>query len=160
MSKETPPPYSAHPAPAPGFVPPPGPPPGPQVHQHRGLSINYHMKIILMGRNFPVIVTTGTVAGPVMVGPDPMTTMCPYCHAQITTTMETEANTKTHLFALLLCVFGLVYTSVVFLSTLYRVFIIFDRCWPCCCIPYCTDTCQSRKHYCPNCRAFLGAYSD
>lgn len=129
MSKEGPPPFDGAPAPGfaphggvypPGQYPPPphhgGPPPPPQ---------------------HTVIVTTTTTAG--ILGPVPTTTSCPHCHATITTTIETEANTKTHLFALLLCVFG---------------------CWPCCCIPYCMDSCQSKKHFCPNCRAYLGTYSD
>lgn len=126
MSKEAPPPYDGN-APGPGFVPqggqyppPPqhgGPPPPPQQHT--------------------VIVTTTTAQS--ILGPNAMATTCPHCHAAIVTTVETEANTKTHLFAILLCAFG---------------------CWPCCFIPYCMDSCQSKKHFCPNCRAYLGTYSD
>ncbi|XP_066139682.1 lipopolysaccharide-induced tumor necrosis factor-alpha factor homolog [Euwallacea fornicatus] len=126
MSKETPPPYPGAAAPAaypPGQYPPAGHvgPPPTDVREHR------------------VIVSTGTISGPILVGPEPITTICPFCHATITSRMEVEANTKTHLFALLLCI---------------------CVCWPCCFIPYCMDSCQSKKHFCPNCNAFLGSFSD
>ncbi|KAG5886892.1 hypothetical protein JTB14_003793 [Gonioctena quinquepunctata] len=55
---------------------------------------------------------------PVVLGPNPVGLVCPHCHAQITTSVEIEATTKTHLFALLLC-------------------LVF---WPCVCVPYCVDS--------------------
>ncbi|XP_063911096.1 lipopolysaccharide-induced tumor necrosis factor-alpha factor homolog [Zophobas morio] len=79
-------------------------------------------------------------SGPhVVLGPNPQHMICPSCHAQITTSVKTEPNTKTHLFALLLCLF---------------------QCWLCCCIPYCVDSCQSQNHYCPSCGAYLGTFEN
>ncbi|XP_055378350.1 lipopolysaccharide-induced tumor necrosis factor-alpha factor homolog [Condylostylus longicornis] len=72
------------------------------------------------------------------VGPNPSRVRCPSCHAEITTNVKHEATTKTHIMALLLCLF---------------------LCWPCVCVPYCMDSCQNANHYCPNCNAFIGAYS-
>ncbi|XP_034941572.1 lipopolysaccharide-induced tumor necrosis factor-alpha factor homolog [Chelonus insularis] len=70
-------------------------------------------------------------------GPDPMRMTCPHCQASISTRVDTEPNTKTHLFALLLCILG---------------------CWPCAPCPYCMDTCLAKKHYCPACKQYLGQY--
>ncbi|CAL1687499.1 unnamed protein product [Lasius platythorax] len=69
-------------------------------------------------------------------GTEPQSMVCPHCRANISTRTETEANTKTHLFALLLCVLG---------------------CWCCAPCPYCTDSCMATKHYCPSCGSYLGA---
>ncbi|KAL1516817.1 hypothetical protein ABEB36_000670 [Hypothenemus hampei] len=82
--KEQPPPYSTSPPPA-GFNPPPP--------QHSGHPAPSHT----------VIVTT--TATPISLGPDPARMTCPYCHANIVTSVESEANSKTHLFAILLCLF-------------------------------------------------------
>ncbi|XP_046823257.1 lipopolysaccharide-induced tumor necrosis factor-alpha factor homolog [Vespa crabro] len=109
-------------APPPGFVPPPaynlsGPPPPVPPQQHQN-----------------VIIVPGTSFGSTT---QPMT--CPYCGSSISTCVESESNTKTHLFALLLCLVG---------------------CWCCAPIPYCMDSCLVQKHYCPSCRAFLGQSSN
>ncbi|XP_049818833.1 lipopolysaccharide-induced tumor necrosis factor-alpha factor-like [Aethina tumida] len=74
---------------------------------------------------------------PPPLGPDPSNTICHNCRAHIRTTVTTQANTKTHLFAFLCCLAG---------------------CWLCCCIPYCVDSCMSKRHECPECHAFLGEY--
>lgn len=113
MSKEIPhpPPPGFAPSPPPGFAPPPPPPPynpGPQ-------------NVVIVG-------------GP-QFGSESQRLVCPYCHANITTSVATEANTKTHLFALILCVLGL---------------------WCCAPCPYCVDSCMVKKHYCPSCKAYLG----
>ncbi|XP_012153001.1 lipopolysaccharide-induced tumor necrosis factor-alpha factor homolog [Megachile rotundata] len=112
MSKEMPqpPPPGFAPSPPPSFSPPPPPPP-----YHPG-----QPNVVIVGTQF---------------GPESQRLVCPYCHAQITTSIETEANTKTHLFALLLCVLGL---------------------WCCAPCPYCIDSCMVKKHYCPSCKAYLG----
>nr|XP_023023473.1 lipopolysaccharide-induced tumor necrosis factor-alpha factor homolog [Leptinotarsa decemlineata] len=126
MEKGNPPAYSP---PQPGFNAPPGNsmyPPLPQQPPQQQ-----------MPQSNTVIVHQAVL--PMMLGPKPTTMVCPSCHAQITSTVQTEATTKTHLFALLLCLFA---------------------CWPCCCIPYCMDSCQSQTHYCPNCNAFLGKYDN
>ncbi|XP_050300909.1 cell death-inducing p53-target protein 1-like isoform X2 [Anthonomus grandis grandis] len=143
MSKDGPPPYDG--APAPGFQQPHGQYPPGQYPSGQYPPGQYPSGQYPPGQYPPPpqasnIQHTVIVGGPPLtLGGEPMRTQCPHCHANITTSIETEANTKTHLFALLLCVFG---------------------CWLCCCIPYCMDSCQSKKHYCPNCKAFLGAYSD
>nr|XP_037877552.1 cell death-inducing p53-target protein 1-like [Bombyx mori] len=71
-------------------------------------------------------------------GPDPSHYTCPSCNTAIVTRVERVSTTKTHLFAALLCLIG---------------------CWPCVCIPYCTNSCQNAEHYCPNCSAYIGNYS-
>ncbi|CAB3256668.1 unnamed protein product [Arctia plantaginis] len=55
----------------------------------------------------------------------------------IVTKVERKATTKTHVIALLLCLF---------------------LCWPCVCVPYCVNSCQNADHYCPNCNSYLGTY--
>lgn len=72
------------------------------------------------------------------MGPDPSHYTCPSCNTAIVTRVERVSTTKTHLFAALLCLIG---------------------CWPCVCIPYCTNSCQNAEHYCPNCSAYIGNYS-
>ncbi|KAJ8726875.1 hypothetical protein PYW08_015272 [Mythimna loreyi] len=73
-----------------------------------------------------------------MMGPKPTPITCKSCRAQIVTRVELKTSTKTHLFALLLC--------CVF--------------WPCVCLPYCIDSCQNADHYCPNCDAYIGSYTN
>ncbi|XP_049811273.1 lipopolysaccharide-induced tumor necrosis factor-alpha factor homolog [Schistocerca nitens] len=93
--------------------------------------------------NVPGVYTTrpgGMVALPLTLGPQPCNVVCPACHQTIQTAVQTKATTKTHLMALLLLVVG------------------FFPCFRCCCIPYCVDSCQGKHHYCPNCKAFIGAY--
>ncbi|CAH2979558.1 unnamed protein product [Chilo suppressalis] len=88
--------------------------------------------------------TTYVTATPVVVAPinvvrimgsAPSSYICKSCNMNIITRTEVKPATKTHLFALLLCVLGL---------------------WPCVCVPYCVDSCQSIDHYCPNCSAYIG----
>ncbi|CAH1967993.1 unnamed protein product [Acanthoscelides obtectus] len=74
---------------------------------------------------------------PLALGPDPAPFTCPHCDAKVTTTVKAAANTKTHILALILCK---------------------CLCIPCLCIPYCCHSCQTLQHYCPNCKAYLGAY--
>ncbi|CAH1967999.1 unnamed protein product [Acanthoscelides obtectus] len=71
------------------------------------------------------------------LGPDPAPFTCPHCNANVITTVKAAANTKTHLLAFILCI---------------------SLCIPCVCIPYCCNSCQTLQHYCPNCKAYLGAY--
>ncbi|KAJ8925137.1 hypothetical protein NQ315_001319 [Exocentrus adspersus] len=73
-----------------------------------------------------------------VLGPQPARIVCPSCHAQITTEVQLENSTKTHLMAVLLCLI----------------------CCPCVFIPYCTDSCKSKNHYCPNCKSYLGSYNN
>lgn len=55
---------------------------------------------------FAAMVVVGGGGGP--VGPTSQVMQCPSCHSTISTRVDSEAVTKTHLMALLLCVFGLV----------------------------------------------------
>ncbi|XP_025836629.1 lipopolysaccharide-induced tumor necrosis factor-alpha factor homolog [Agrilus planipennis] len=72
-------------------------------------------------------------------GPVSKMMTCPYCNSQISTKVVANATTKTHLIALLLCL---------------------CLCWCCVCLPYCMDSCRNQNHYCPNCEAFLGTYTN
>jgi len=60
---------------------------------------------------------------------------CPYCRADVTTSVNYDTGMMAHLFALILCVIG---------------------CWPCCLIPYCVDGCKDTTHQCPACGRHLG----
>ncbi|KAK0177885.1 hypothetical protein PV328_001889 [Microctonus aethiopoides] len=111
-----------HQPPPPGFAPPPpytaGPSPPPPGMQQP-----------------PAVV----FVQPAVFGPDTQRLSCPSCQASISTRVETEPSSKTHLFALLLCIIG---------------------CWPCAPCPYCMDSCLVKKHYCPSCSAYLGQYEN
>ncbi|KAF7990167.1 hypothetical protein HCN44_009902 [Aphidius gifuensis] len=72
-------------------------------------------------------------------GPESQRMTCPHCRADVSTRVENESNSKTHLFALLCCVLG---------------------CMPCAICPYCIDTCLVKKHFCPACNAYLGQYDN
>ncbi|XP_043586681.1 lipopolysaccharide-induced tumor necrosis factor-alpha factor-like [Bombus pyrosoma] len=105
------------PPPPPGFIPPPPlshsvPPPSYEQPQTN-----------------PVIIRT------LNFGPAQQNIICPTCHTNVFTIIEREANMKTHLFALGLCLLG---------------------CWCCVPCPYCMDSCLVTKHYCPSCRTYLG----
>lgn len=108
-----------HQPPPPGFAPPPpytaGPPPPPPGMQQPGV----------------------VFIQPTIFGPDTQRLTCPNCQASISTRVESESNSRTHLFALLLCIIG---------------------CWPCALCPYCMDSCLVKKHYCPACSQYLGQY--
>ncbi|KAH0535465.1 cell death-inducing p53-target protein 1 homolog [Cotesia glomerata] len=69
-------------------------------------------------------------------GPESMHVTCPHCRAEISTRVETEPNLKTHMIALLLCLF---------------------QCWFCAPCVYCIDGCLVKKHYCPACEQYLGS---
>ncbi|XP_073997763.1 lipopolysaccharide-induced tumor necrosis factor-alpha factor-like isoform X2 [Rhodnius prolixus] len=84
----------------------------------------------------PPMMNPATIVVPMTFGPDSQTLVCPSCHTTINTSIRKESTTKTHLFALLLC-------------------IIFC---PLVCLPYCIDSCQASNHYCPKCGAYLGTY--
>jgi len=62
---------------------------------------------------------------------------CPSCRADINTRVRYETGRMTHIAALLLCLIG---------------------CWPCACIPYCTEGCMDAEHECPNCNTYIGGY--
>ncbi|GJQ79519.1 hypothetical protein Trydic_g16368 [Trypoxylus dichotomus] len=82
---------------------------------------------------------TVVIGQPVNYGPSGQQTTCPHCHNQIRTEVRAETSRKTHIVAILLCVF---------------------LCWPCVCVPYCMDSCKNKNHYCPSCSAYLGTYTN
>ncbi|XP_070506896.1 lipopolysaccharide-induced tumor necrosis factor-alpha factor homolog [Chironomus tepperi] len=82
--------------------------------------------------------TTVIIQSSVHLGPDPQPMTCPNCRANITTRVKDEATTKTHLFALGICLVG---CSL-----------------GCCFIPYCVSSCQGQRHECPNCGQFVGMH--
>ncbi|XP_059060278.1 lipopolysaccharide-induced tumor necrosis factor-alpha factor homolog [Achroia grisella] len=89
-----------------------------------------------------VTVTPGLVPGVVVgqhIGPQPTRVTCRSCNEQTTTRIEQKSSMRTHMMALLLCVFGL---------------------WPCVCIPYCMDSCMNVDHYCSNCGSYVGTYQN
>ncbi|XP_037959342.1 lipopolysaccharide-induced tumor necrosis factor-alpha factor homolog [Teleopsis dalmanni] len=72
------------------------------------------------------------------LGPKEMITFCPSCQSRNMTRIVHESNSRTHLIAGILC--------------------LLTCC--CCCIPYCMDSCKSSLHYCTQCNAYLGSYSN
>ncbi|KAL7044518.1 hypothetical protein ACKWTF_001934 [Chironomus riparius] len=82
--------------------------------------------------------TTVIIQQSLNLGPDPQPMTCPNCRANITTRVKDEATTKTHLFALGICLIG---CSL-----------------GCCLIPYCVSSCQGQRHECPNCGQFVGMH--
>ncbi|EDW31906.1 GL11365 [Drosophila persimilis] len=95
----------------------------------------------------PVLVP-GTQQNPVLVinanapnvlGDIPAMATCQSCGSRRETAVTFEPNTKTHLLALGICLLG-------------------GIC--CVCIPYCTNSCQTAKHNCSSCGAYLGSYSN
>nr|XP_016927724.2 lipopolysaccharide-induced tumor necrosis factor-alpha factor-like [Drosophila suzukii] len=64
---------------------------------------------------------------------------CPSCGVRSKTKVEYEARNNTHLLALLICLVGGV-------------------CCVCC--PYWNDSCQSAKHTCSSCGAYVGTYKN
>ncbi|KAL7044516.1 hypothetical protein ACKWTF_001932 [Chironomus riparius] len=100
-----------------------------------------------------VTVITGT-----SYGPDPKIITCPSCGKLVTTRIDYESSSKTHLMAGLLCLL----------------------IWPCFWLPYAIDSCKNASmfkclfninkfqnfnylinildHLCPSCNAYLGSY--
>ena len=71
-----------------------------------------------------------------MAGPDPISTTCPNCKAEIVTTTRSSTSTFQCLVAACLCFFV-----------------------PCCfCIPFCMDDWKDVLHTCPNCNYAIGKY--
>ncbi|XP_059611210.1 lipopolysaccharide-induced tumor necrosis factor-alpha factor homolog [Phlebotomus argentipes] len=82
--------------------------------------------------NTQTVIVTSPAVGPSSTG-----IVCPSCRLSVMTNVRTESTTRTHVIAILLCVF---------------------LCWPCVCVPYCMDSCKNANHYCPNCGSFIGTY--
>ncbi|ALC42271.1 CG30273, partial [Drosophila busckii] len=75
-------------------------------------------------------------AGP-SYGPQPQDVLCPFCHNYTRTRVSFRPNSRTHLIALLLCLFQL---------------------YCCVCLPYCIASCMNTNHYCGMCDHYLGSY--
>ncbi|KAI0227001.1 hypothetical protein LSAT2_022544 [Lamellibrachia satsuma] len=71
------------------------------------------------------------------VGQDAVQMVCPYCHAQILTTVNFKTGTLTWVISLVVCVVG---------------------CIPCCLIPFCVNGCKDVVHTCPSCNRMIGVY--
>lgn len=130
----SPPPYPGNDS---GHAPYPGPPGPSGPHIPQGPTVYQPV-------TGPTVVTVGpgVVSGVIFgqqMGPLPTRLTCRSCNEQITTRIEQKASMRTHMMALLLCVFGL---------------------WPCVCIPYCMDSCMNVDHYCTNCGAYIGTYQN
>ena len=65
---------------------------------------------------------------------------CPHCHEEIDTDIKTSRSSRTWLSG---CI----------------IFILVG--WVCCCclIPCCLKRCKNVKHFCPNCKGFIGKYN-
>ncbi|KAK9729839.1 LITAF-like zinc ribbon domain [Popillia japonica] len=136
-----PPPYTETAPPALGFVPPPRPEATVTQVVVGAVRLDLLQITYLMIIFFVILFTvTQVVVGavPQAFGPHQQSATCPHCKQQIITRTETQASTKTHIIALVLCLLG---------------------CWLCCCIPYCVDSCQNKNHYCPHCNAYLGTFT-
>ncbi|KAJ0179228.1 hypothetical protein K1T71_004940 [Dendrolimus kikuchii] len=73
------------------------------------------------------------------VGPKPFFRICPSCHHEVLTKIETKITIMTHLLALTLCLL---------------------ECYICACLPYCMDSFKNKDHRCPHCSTFLGTYKN
>ncbi|XP_022233136.2 lipopolysaccharide-induced tumor necrosis factor-alpha factor homolog [Drosophila obscura] len=84
----------------------------------------------------PVQHTVVVVPGSIY-GPEPLDIQCPYCHNYARTRVSYRPNSRTHLIALILCLFQL---------------------YCCVCLPYCIGSCMNTNHYCGMCDHYLGSY--
>ncbi|XP_005188418.1 lipopolysaccharide-induced tumor necrosis factor-alpha factor homolog [Musca domestica] len=80
-----------------------------------------------------VVITQPTT----VYGPTPVDVQCPYCHNICRTRLRAKPNSRTHLFALILCLLQL---------------------YCCVCLPYCIASCMDTNHYCGMCDRYLGTY--
>ncbi|KAH8370979.1 hypothetical protein KR093_005868 [Drosophila rubida] len=87
---------------------------------------------VTTGAQHTVIVVPGSP-----YGPEPQDVQCPYCHNYTRTRVSYRPNSRTHLIALLLCLFQL---------------------YCCVCLPYCISSCMNTNHYCGMCDHYLGTY--
>lgn len=142
---------------------------GHQLHMHQPIHHHHHS----MHQPQPVCQNhpTTIVGQPQMVvhhsppvGPKPTMLVCPACKRTVQTKVKYVSNAKTHLMALLLCLFGyglLFFTPkyiIITFNTLISKLNLICRCWCCVWCPYCIDECKNGIHSCPNCGAFVGTY--
>lgn len=85
----------------------------------------------------PIQPTPVIIIPTVNLGSKPARVTCPQCQNNVVTRVEYVPGTSTHIFAILLLLFG---------------------CFPCACLPYCIDSCQNANHYCPICGTFIGVH--
>ncbi|KAF5289129.1 hypothetical protein FQR65_LT02018 [Abscondita terminalis] len=121
----------------PEYSPPSFPSPPPQNSQYLGPSNFTNINVASPAPQAPTVITNQYI-NPVHLGPKPQPHTCSYCNAITATKVTSMATTKTHLWALCLCLF---------------------LCWPCVCMPYCLNSCRIQNHYCGNCGTFIGTYN-
>lgn len=104
MDKSQPPPYSEH---QPGFTPASYYQPGqPHTQQPPNLYPPMPQPMQPPPQQPPtVIIQTTTRPNLVAIGNQPSRMQCPSCHADILTTVKHTPNSRTHCWALVLCLF-------------------------------------------------------
>ncbi|XP_028038743.1 lipopolysaccharide-induced tumor necrosis factor-alpha factor homolog isoform X1 [Bombyx mandarina] len=87
-----------------------------------------------------VITSPQAPAGPPgKLGPGPTGTTCQTCNKTVVTRVDYVPNNRTHIISAALCILA-----------------------GCCCgcfVPYCMRSCKTANHYCPQCKAFVGAFT-
>ncbi|XP_068628057.1 lipopolysaccharide-induced tumor necrosis factor-alpha factor homolog [Battus philenor] len=120
----------------------PGPPlAAPASHPNvQGIAVNettvVHNGPFLVPTAVPAVVVSQPL-GYQPMGYQPTVYDCKSCNHRVLTRIERRPSSRTHLFALCLCLIG---------------------CWPCACLPYCMDACNNADHYCTNCGTYIGSY--
>jgi len=115
-----------------GFEGPPPPynPNDPGMQKHHGGHGGQYPQAL-----GPQVMTT-TVIVQAPLGPESVRMQCPHCHADISTETDKTPSSKAWIVGLVLGFF----------------------CLCLACIPCCMDDCQTTKHNCPNCKAYLGKF--
>ena len=73
------------------------------------------------------------------LGPRPATLPCPSCQQVVTTRTSSSPGLMAWTLSAVLCLTGL---------------------WPCFFAPFCVDSLQKVKHYCPSCNVVVGKYRE
>ncbi|XP_070506893.1 lipopolysaccharide-induced tumor necrosis factor-alpha factor homolog [Chironomus tepperi] len=116
-----------------GFQPQPGFQQPPPAYDQSFTAQGQHQHQFYPGQQGAPVVT---IIANTIYGPDPKVITCPSCGQMVTTRIDYESSTKTHLMAGLLCLL----------------------IWPCFWLPYAIDSCKNANHLCPSCNAYLGTY--
>ncbi|XP_050444997.1 lipopolysaccharide-induced tumor necrosis factor-alpha factor-like [Cataglyphis hispanica] len=76
--------------------------------------------------------------------------ICPHCHANISTRVETEANAGAYLIGIFFCI--CICIAFICMHATHNVSPPDSSCHP-----YSCDCCLETKHYCPECGSYLGS---